>query len=107
MFSQSTPPRQPGLVYPPRGIAALWESPRDRAPDALAALLGRSRAGLLAELGYPASTTELAARTGMPAPTVSHHLTALRAAGLAVSHRTGRTVVYLHTPLGEALLGGG
>ncbi|WP_457031981.1 DUF5937 family protein [Kitasatospora sp. P5_F3] len=105
VFSQSTPPRQPGLVYPPRGIATLWESPRDRAPDALAALLGRSRATLLTELGSPASTTELAARTGMPAPTVSHHLTTLRAAGLAVSHRTGRTVLYLRTPLGEALLG--
>ncbi|MER5862149.1 DUF5937 family protein [Kitasatospora sp. NPDC002040] len=107
VFSQSTPPRQPGLVYPPRGIATLWESGPDRTPDALAAVLGRSRARLLAELGSPASTTELAARTAMPAPTVSHHLTTLRAAGLAVSHRTGRSVLYLRTPLGEALLSGG
>lgn len=106
VFSQSTPPRQPGLVYPPRGIATLWEHTPDRTPDALAAVLGRSRARLLTELGSPASTTEVAARTGMPAPTVSHHLTTLRAAGLATSHRTGRTVLYLRTPLAEALLNG-
>jgi DNA-binding transcriptional ArsR family regulator len=60
---------------------------------------------LLTELGTPASTTELAARTGMPTPTVSHHLTALRAAGLAVSHRAGRSVLYLRTELAERLLG--
>jgi DNA-binding transcriptional ArsR family regulator len=41
----------------------------------------------------------------MPTPTVSHHLTALRAAGLAVSHRAGRSVLYLRTELAERLLG--
>ncbi|MFI5533578.1 DUF5937 family protein [Kitasatospora sp. NPDC051853] len=107
VYSQSNPPHQPGLIYPPRGAAALWESTPAHTPEHLAALLGRSRARLLAELGSPASTTELATRTGMPAPTVSHHLTTLRAAGLTASHRTGRTVLYLRTPLGEALLDGG
>lgn len=43
-------------------------------------------------------------RTDMSAPTVSHHLTALRAAGLVTSHRTGRTALYLRTEPAEALL---
>ncbi|MGW1009294.1 DUF5937 family protein [Streptomyces termitum] len=106
VFSQSRPPAQPGLVYPARGIGTLWERGRAPVPEAVAGVVGRSRARLLAELGTPASTTELAERTGMPAPTVSHHLTALRAAGLAVSHRTGRSVLYLRTALAEQLLAG-
>ncbi|MFC9281124.1 helix-turn-helix domain-containing protein [Streptomyces collinus] len=105
VFSQSTPPGQPGLVYPARGIGALWERGGTPVPEAVAGVLGRSRALLLTELAAPASTTEIAARTGMPMPTVSHHLTALRAAGLAVSHRTGRSVLYLRTDLAERLLG--
>ncbi|MFF3317476.1 ArsR family transcriptional regulator [Streptomyces sp. NPDC003035] len=106
VFSQSTPPNQPGLVYPARGIGTLWERGRVPVPEAVAGVLGRSRALLLMELGAPASTTELAERTGMPTPTVSHHLTALRAAGLTVSHRAGRSVLYLRTELAERLLGG-
>jgi biotin operon repressor len=105
VFSQSNPPSQPGLVYPARGIGTLWEQGGTPAPEALAGVLGRSRAVLLTELQTPASTTELAERTGMPAPTVSHHLTALRAAGLVVSHRTGRSVLYLRTDVGDQLLG--
>ncbi|MEU5385767.1 ArsR/SmtB family transcription factor [Kitasatospora cineracea] len=106
VFSQLNPPWQPGLVYPPRGVATLWESAAP-APDGLARVLGRARARLLAELDAPASTTELAARTGLSAPTVSHHLSALHDAGLAARHRTGRTVLYLRTAAAELLCGAG
>jgi DNA-binding transcriptional ArsR family regulator len=68
-------------------------------------VLGRTRAALLAALETPHSTTELAARTGMPAATVSRHLKALHAAGLATAHRVGRSVLYLRTPAAESLCG--
>ncbi|MET9611335.1 helix-turn-helix domain-containing protein [Kitasatospora indigofera] len=103
---QTGPQAQPGVVYPPRGVATLWEGGA-ATPDALAGVLGRARAGLLAELESPGSTTALAQRTGLSAPNVSHHLTALHAAGLVARHRTGREVLYLLTALGQALLEGG
>ncbi|MFD9596370.1 DUF5937 family protein [Kitasatospora sp. NPDC059973] len=106
VFSQQNPPWQPGLVYPPRGVATLWETSGATVPDGLARVIGRTRARLLAELDAPASTTELAARTGLSAANVSHHLTALRGAGLAARHRAGRTVLYLRTEAAELLLRG-
>ncbi|MGK5739186.1 helix-turn-helix domain-containing protein [Micromonospora sp. URMC 103] len=93
----------PQLAYPARGIGALWERPA-AAPDALAAVIGRGRARLLAELEAPLSTTKLARRTGMSAGGVSQHLTALRAAGLVVTHRRGRMLLSARTDVGEALL---
>ncbi|KIQ61572.1 hypothetical protein TR51_19715 [Kitasatospora griseola] len=65
-------------------------------------MLGRARARLLAELAAPAATTELAARTGLSAPTVSHHLHARHDAGLAARHRT---VLHLRTAAAELLRG--
>lgn len=104
VFSQSNPPFQPGLVYPPLGLATLWQDGPRPVPAALAGVIGHSRALLLAELAAPTSTMELSARTGLSAPNVSHHLSALRDAGLVVSHRLGRTVQYLRTPAAETLL---
>ncbi|MEU9047851.1 MULTISPECIES: DUF5937 family protein [unclassified Kitasatospora] len=105
VFSQQNPPWQPGLVYPPRGVATLWEAAATPVPEGLARVLGRTRALLLAELDSPASTSELAARTDLSAPNVSHHLSALHDAGLLARHRTGRTVLYLRTEAAELLLG--
>ncbi|WP_446219277.1 helix-turn-helix domain-containing protein [Micromonospora sp. IBHARD004] len=93
----------PQLAYPARGLGALWECP-PAAPDALGAVLGRGRARLLAELDAPRSTTELARRTGMSPAGVSQHLAALRAAGLVVTHRAGRSLLSNRTPVAEALL---
>ncbi|MFJ5925896.1 DUF5937 family protein [Kitasatospora sp. NPDC092948] len=107
VFSQLDPPWQPGLVYPPRGVATLWETSATGTSEGLARVLGRARARLLAELDAPATTTELAARTGLSAPTVSHHLHALCAAGLTARHRTGRSVLYLRTAAAELLCGDG
>lgn len=107
IFSITGKDWQPTLRYPPRGIATLWEPPQDRTPEALAAVLGRSRARLLMELGSPAATRDLAVRTGMSAGGVSQHLTALRAAGLVSAHRTGRLVLYARTRVAESLVRGG
>jgi DNA-binding transcriptional ArsR family regulator len=96
------PPWQPTLVYPARGIATLWED-APAAPDGLARLLGTTRAALLADLGAPRSTTELAERLSLSPATASHHLSALHGAGLVTSRRDGRAVLYVRTPLGDAL----
>ncbi|MFE0602857.1 ArsR family transcriptional regulator [Streptomyces sp. NPDC058892] len=106
-FTRLAPPDPPQLAYPARGIGSLWE-PRTAARDGvLAAVLGRSRSLLLAELDSPATTTELAGRTGLSAAGVSQCLTALRDAGLVSAHRTGRFVLYARTSVAEALLTGG
>src|SRR5829696_2934751 len=46
---------QPFVVYPARGIAALWDPGRAAPPAALAALLGARRASVLAALHAPRS----------------------------------------------------
>ncbi|WP_416482784.1 ArsR/SmtB family transcription factor [Streptomyces sp. CL12] len=95
------------LVYPARGTAALWDAPQAApGPDALAALVGRARARLLMALDAPASTSHLARSLAMAPGAVGDHLAVLRAAGLLVRARSGRSVLYRRTPLGEALVGG-
>lgn len=101
--SKTTEPWQPVLRYPARGIAAIWESGRTTTPEALAQVIGRSRAALLGELEAPASTTDLARRTGLTPGGVSQHLRALLHAGFVSRHRTGRTVLYVRTPAADAL----
>ncbi|WP_214411977.1 DUF5937 family protein [Sphaerisporangium fuscum] len=103
VFVKAAPPWVPVVRYPARGMAELWAAPR-AAPDGLSRVVGRSRARLLAELDAPASTTELARRTGLAAGGVSAHLSRLRAAGLVTSHRAGAVVLYARTSLGDALL---
>ncbi len=97
---QGTPP---ALVYPARALGLLWER-RENTDDALARLLGRSRAHLLTCTGSPATTTQLAARTGLSLGAVSQHLAVLRDAGLVTGHRYRREVHYTATDLGTALL---
>ncbi|MER7594773.1 DUF5937 family protein [Streptomyces hydrogenans] len=98
------PPDPPQIAYPARGVGTLWEKRPVRGTRALAPVLGRSRTLLLTELDTPASTTELARRTGLSAGGVSQSLTALRDAGLVSAHRAGRSVLYARTAVGEALL---
>ena len=106
VFSKTDARWQPVLRYPPRGIATLWETGTATAPGALAAVVGRGRAMLLAELAAPASTAELARRTGLSAGAVSQHLGILKAAGLVSGHRAGRHVLYARTALAESLVAG-
>lgn len=98
------PAWQPAILYPARGIGALWESGPQRDPDGLGRLLGRRRATLLAALDQGTSTTDLAHALGASAGGVSQHLSVLRQAGLVHAQRAGRTVLYARTPLGDALL---
>nr|BFE64586.1 hypothetical protein GCM10020063_091120 [Dactylosporangium thailandense] len=96
------PPWRRALVYPARGVAALWEG----APEgggALGELVGQSRARVLLALEEPASTTQLAARLGLAVGAVGDHLAILRRSGLVRSARAGRSVLYRRTPLGDAL----
>ncbi|HZX05079.1 ArsR/SmtB family transcription factor [Kribbella sp.] len=104
VYSSTIPPWQPTLTYPARGVATLWTASTQKAPDGLAAVLGRSRATLLTHLDAPRSTTDLAARTDLTPGGVSQHLTALRQAGLVTSHRAGRLVLYSRTSAAEGLL---
>jgi DNA-binding transcriptional ArsR family regulator len=90
------------LVYPARGVAALWETTTPD-PGALADLLGRSRAQLLLALDTPASTTQLARSLGLAVGAVGDHLTVLRKAGLLDRVRSGRSVLYHRTPIGDAI----
>jgi uncharacterized protein DUF5937/helix-turn-helix protein len=104
VWAMIDPPWQPTLVYAPRGVGLLWERPQ-RAPDALAELLGRRRARLLTELAMPATTLELAARLRASPGGVSEHLGVLRRAGLIRGRREGRTVRYERTRSGDELAG--
>ncbi|HEU4975778.1 MAG TPA: DUF5937 family protein [Baekduia sp.] len=98
-------PWQPTVVYPARGIATLWAEAAP-APDGLARLLGATRAGILADLAAPRSTTELAQRLSLSPAGASHHLAVLRDAGLVTSRREGRAVLYVRSALGDALADG-
>lgn len=92
------------IVYPARGIASFWQVPTvPAAPEALAELIGRSRAMLLTALAEPASTTQLAEMCRLAVGAVGDHLRVLRRAGLLESARSGRSVLYRRTPAGDAL----
>ena len=98
------PPWPPALVYPARGVAALWERPgRKEHGAALDRLLGPSRAAVLLALDEPASTTQLVAALGQSLGGVGDHLAVLREAGLITRARSGRSVLYRRTPVGDAL----
>ncbi|MFC1414077.1 ArsR/SmtB family transcription factor [Streptacidiphilus sp. N1-12] len=102
--AQHEPPWPKTVVYPARGTAALLDSGGTQAAaQRLTALLGRSRARLLLELATPASTTQLARSLGLAPGAVGDHLTILRHAGLLDRTRTGPSVLYRRTPLGDAL----
>lgn len=95
----------PALIYPARGVAALWERGRPpRAADGLARLAGPARAAILDALQRPASTSQLAATLGQSLGAVGDHLAVLRQAGLVTRARSGRSVLYSRTPVGDALV---
>jgi DNA-binding transcriptional ArsR family regulator len=95
----------PFLTYPVRGRGTLMTE-RDSAPDPLAALLGRTRASLLAALVEPASTRQLASGYGLTPSAVNQHLVILTANGLLARSRSGHSVLYRRTPLADRLVGG-
>lgn len=101
-----SPEEPPVVMYGARGVGTLWQAEPHRAPAALAGLVGAPRAGLLTVLAAPASSTELAGRLGVTTSAVNQHLRALRDAGLLTSARHGRSVLYLRSELGDALVAG-
>ena len=98
------PPWQPTLVYPARGVAAVWEAKPAPVPDALERLLGRTRARLLATLDHPHTASALVRALGVSAGAVSLHTATLRDAGLISGRRDGRHVIWCRTALGDRLL---
>jgi DNA-binding transcriptional ArsR family regulator len=96
------PPWQPALIYPPRGVGDLW-APVQEDPEALADLVGRRRARILAALAAEATTSELARRLAASPAGVSEHLGVLRRAGLVRARREGRAVLYSRTAIGDVL----
>jgi DNA-binding transcriptional ArsR family regulator len=96
------PGSAPVVFYPAHGAFQVW-SDRGRC-DALAQLLGRTRAAILAELDHPATTSQLAARHRLSLAAVSRHLHILHHARLATRRRDRREVLYMRAPLGDALV---
>ncbi|NYV73919.1 helix-turn-helix domain-containing protein [Streptomyces sp. UH6] len=94
-------PHRYAVVYPCAGLLAEEHRP---APQALRALLGPGRAGVLALLGTPMSTTQLVAVTGLALGSVGRHLKVLLDAGLVRRRRSGRSVLYYRTEVGDVLV---
>ncbi|HEX5595798.1 MAG TPA: winged helix-turn-helix domain-containing protein [Micromonosporaceae bacterium] len=106
----------PVLVYPvdrlggltasvgtePAGLPVRPTGRRGR--EALAALLGRTRAQVLEVVGDGCSTGEAARLLRISPAAASQHATVLRNAGLLVSQRDRNMVLHTLTPLGKAIL---
>ncbi|MGW6919050.1 helix-turn-helix domain-containing protein [Kitasatospora sp. NPDC054939] len=104
---QELPDRPVALAYPASRTLPLFPD-EDHAPnERLAAVLGRTRLALLRSLDETRTTTGLARRIGVSAATASAHASALRAAGLLTTTRTGRSVHHERTALAELLLASG
>ncbi|TCB99907.1 ArsR family transcriptional regulator [Micromonospora zingiberis] len=98
------PTLPPVLVYPVDRLGGLAPEEAKKSEAALAALLGRTRAAVLAASDDGCSTGELARRLHISPAAASQHATVLRNAGLLVSHRDRNTVLHTLTPLGRAVL---
>jgi DNA-binding transcriptional ArsR family regulator len=96
-------PDEPTVIFYPTGTPL---PSRDGEPveDALARLLGGTRAAVLRAVGTGCGTGELARRVRSSPATASEHAAALRAAGLVATTRAGRGVRHWLTPLGAQLL---
>ncbi|MGW0121570.1 ArsR family transcriptional regulator [Streptomyces sp. NPDC003327] len=90
------------VVYPCAGVLADTAGPV--VPEALGALLGPARAGVLVRLETPLSTSQLVALTGQGLGSVGRHLKVLLDAGLVRRRRAGRSVLYDRTEAGSVLV---
>ncbi|MEV6601592.1 helix-turn-helix domain-containing protein [Actinoplanes sp. NPDC051346] len=103
----SSDPELQSVDYQCRGAALLAEDsvkPSVSDDDRLGLLVGRGRASVLRALRTPTTTTGLARILGLAPSTVSEHLAALQAAGVAHRRRAGRRVFYALAPAGTALV---
>ncbi|WP_167003326.1 winged helix-turn-helix domain-containing protein [Mumia sp. ZJ430] len=90
------------LVYPLLRTAADHVAAHPE--QALEALIGGSRASVLAACMAGATNGEIARRAGVSAGTVSYHTRTLREAGLISSRRDAETVLHTVTQLGVELM---
>ena len=88
------------VIYPTADLDDAHTAPEDH----LAALLGAGRAAVLRSLRTPASTSGLARRLGISAPTASTHAALLRNAGLVTTTRDGKSVRHELTAVGQQLV---
>ena len=94
----------PVLVYPVERRHDLLAAPEGDRSKGLAALIGSTRAAVLAAASEGRTTTDLARRVGISTGSASEQAGVLREAGLIVSHRDGNRMIHQVTPLGLALL---
>lgn len=92
------------LSYSPRGAGVLWEQTPEAALP-LAQLLGATRAGILAQLDVPMTTSDLACQHDVAKATANAHLKVMLGAGLLRTMRRGKEVLYARTQLGDSLAG--
>src|SRR6266700_75274 len=104
LIVECCPVARPSLTYPPRGVAEFWAESRAEQTDPLCALVGRTRAMLLARLGLPRTTTQLAEQLDLSPAAVSQHLKILKDTALVTGRRRGRMVLYQRTAAATALL---
>jgi DNA-binding transcriptional ArsR family regulator len=94
------------LQYATRSVGRVWEGMSDDIDvhEAVAALVGRTRAAILTKLARPRSTTQLARLLDASPASVSAHLSVLRRNGLVSAGREGRSVLYQRTALATSIL---
>ncbi len=95
----------PGIIYPARGTRALLGHGERAHRRSLSKLIGATRAEILAGLDEPVSTTSLARRMRRSPGHVADHLSVLLQADLVSCRRSGRSVLYSRTKLGDELVG--
>ncbi len=100
---QEPRPSRYALMYRASGVLTD-PGPAGAVPGALDRLLGAGRARILLELEQPRSTSQLVAITGLALGSVGGHLRVLLEAGLVTRRRAGRSVLYLRTSTGEAVV---
>ncbi|GIE84893.1 ArsR/SmtB family transcription factor [Actinoplanes regularis] len=96
-------PLRYALIYRASGVLADPGAGRV-VPGSLGRLVGAGRARVLVELEQPRSTSQLVAITGLGLGSVGGHLRVLLEAGLVTRRRAGRSVLYLRTAAGEAVV---
>jgi DNA-binding transcriptional ArsR family regulator len=94
------------IRYAARGAGAIFFASSSERTAELPKLVGRTRAEILEAIDEPVHTTALARRLGRSPGNIADHLAVLRKSGLVRSTRVGLHVLYVRTPLGEALLRG-
>jgi len=91
---------QPTLVYPLGRLAWMAPAATKDHSDALAAVLGTTRARVLRALADEHTTSGLARELGISLASASTHAAVLRGAGLVTSRRQGQSVRHTLTRLG-------